>query len=757
MSTMRLLCILVAILASAARPGKADLAADFTLQNSTGVDKTDWPVILAVYKVFGADLDPTAINPQGFHVIDANGEEIPHMIRRIPPDFSPGNDEIVFVLPTMKANQRLSFRLTNTKAKGRTQAIDLAGNPNNLLPGGGFETIAKGCPDGYEVQAGRNVEVVPDLAIKHSGRQSLRLTIPVGSTLSLRTAQPVRFHKDRLYHFSFWARTESVAYTGWGFWNDGATVGFEPVAFPSRNAIPLRGTRDWYCYSAEPGDPDGWGVPAMACPPQAEKVKKDGKEVTADLWQKRGEAVLTIKARQANQSFLKDDKTGRIWLDEMLLLEQPLVTVDRVKPLRHIASEGAVLFSRPVNMPRMGAFSHEAAEKVETFAMAGERRQIRVGVCAIRDLRDVRLDVTPLLSPDGQTTSLKPEIEFLGEYVEPYAPIATLPAGKTAEFLLGIAVPTDAKAGVYGGTIAFRTGEKILGRMAVKFEVLPFGVPAMQPYLVGGIFNTGMGLSRNKDLYRCYARTGFNYILLFDYLFRWQGGQFNFSGADRQVDEITKVAGVRDAIGLYREPNMSEDQPRLWYQIASGKPDYEGAYKNGVNPDFEREYKELARQADVYARDHHWPKLVYMVSDEPSDKRDVDPSMGWLKEAMPEAVSLADVQFKDMLNTWQWYSLPVFDDPIDWTGPLVYEWVKGKGRTFGFCGTGWGLERRALPAGADAGLLRRNLLALLAPARPLRAQGQRRGPQPHGGSHGGRLQRPAVLRAAPAADRRLQG
>jgi len=85
-----------------------------------------------------------------------------------------------------------------------------------------------------------------------------------------------------------------------------------------------------------------------------------------------------------------------------------------------------------------------------------------------------------------------------------------------------------------------------------------------------------------------------------------------------------------------------------------------------------------------------------MVSDEPGDRRDVDPSMGWLNRELPRAVTIADVQFKDMVRTWDWYNLPVLDavldDPVDWTGPLVYEYVRKRKGRFGICGTGWRLD-----------------------------------------------------------------
>lgn len=689
---LRILCPLLLILGCGTSALSADLEADITLDNRTGSDNSNWPIILTVYKLFGPDLNAKAIDSQCFHVFDAGGHELPHMVRPIPPQVSPGNDQIVFLVPKMRAGESLKFRVTHTKAKGLTQPIDLTANPNNLLPNGGFETIAKGSPAGYEVTPGRNVEVTADTAVVHSGRQSLQLTIPVGSTVRLETEQPIRLRKDGHYHFSFWARTENVAYTGWGFWNNGGTVAFQPAAFRGRDSIALRGTRDWYCYTFDPGGRDDWGVPDMTSTAQAETVKKDGKDVPADLWQKGARTTLAIKVHQANQPFLKDDKTGRVWLDEVLLFEQPVINVDRSGPLARIAKDGAVVFTRPVNMPRMGAFAHEAAERVEAFAMPGERREVRIGIQAMKNLQDVRLDVAPLLGPGSKGKALEVEVESLGDFVEPYKPIAGLATGKTAEFLLGVDVPAGTPAGVYTTIIALNAAKQPLDQVALRFQVLPFAAPDMQPYLVGGIFNPGMGLQRNKALYKCYAKTGFNYILLFDYLFRWQNELLDFAGAQRQVDEITKVAHVKDAIGLYRECNMSEDQPRLWYQVATGQPDYAGPYMKGTDPKFQRRYEDLARQADCYTRDNHWPRLIYMVSDEPSDKRDLDPSMGWLKEAIPDSLTLADAQFQDMLNTWQWYSMPVLDDPIDWTGPLIYDYLKREARLFGFCGTGWAMD-----------------------------------------------------------------
>ena len=108
----------------------------------------------------------------------------------------------------------------------------------------------------------------------------------------------------------------------------------------------------------------------------------------------------------------------------------------------------------------------------------------------------------------------------------------------------------------------------------------------------------------------------------------------------------------------------SKDQPRKFYQIAAGRPDWEGKYARGTDAKFKAGYQALIKQLDAHARKAGWPKLIYMVSDEPGDRRDVHPSMGWLNDALPDAVTIADAQFKDMLRSWQWYNLPILDDQL---------------------------------------------------------------------------------------------
>ena len=82
--------VVVCVGCSAAAWGDYDVRVDF--RNLSGEAKTDWPVILRVYTVLGRNLPAGSVNPDGFHVYDPAGKEVPHAIEKIPPYDQPGND-----------------------------------------------------------------------------------------------------------------------------------------------------------------------------------------------------------------------------------------------------------------------------------------------------------------------------------------------------------------------------------------------------------------------------------------------------------------------------------------------------------------------------------------------------------------------------------------------------------------------------------------------------------------------------------------
>lgn len=654
---------------------------DVELTNLTGAAKTDWPVFLTIWKVFGGGLDMSRINPGGFHVYDSSGTEIPHMVRHIAPDFSLGNDEIVFLVPSMAAGQTLSYIITNTAEPGLTQAIDVINNPNNLLPNGGFETDVGGVPTGYFVAVNHGVSLSYDTQVKHSGSRSLKMTFLVGSDATLKTTSAIPIQSGGHYHFSIWVKTENVAYNGYGFYGQGGWINFEPTAFTGRETLTLRDDRKWFCYRFDSGSADSWAVPAMA---------SQGRSNTS--------VRLVLGGDQdVDQPFLAGDQTGRIWFDEALLFAQPRVTVDRQTPLRRHAKNGAVIFSRPVNSPQYKAFAPEAVKKFQLYAMKGERRRLRFGVHAVRTINDLSIHVTELTGPGGTLSGDDLDLEkFGGSFVVAYETTLELAAGNTVEYLLSINVPDALAAGTYTGAVVFTSSGGFIQVLPLALEVLPVQVPSMADTWVGGIYNIGYALDRDDRFYRCYGKVRFNYIMLFDYFAAHIGSlDPDLPYAQQQVDKLAALSHLTGGIGLYREPNMSEDQPRMWYQIATGDPTYPGPYPNKPNtntfPQYEAGYQALAVQLETHALSNDWPTLIYMVSDEPDYFLDWNDSMGWLNEALPDAITVADTQFHDMLRTWDWYNLPILDDPADWTGPLMYDYVKAHKGRFGICGTRWGL------------------------------------------------------------------
>ena len=190
----------------------AELDVDVRVENRTGAEKRDWPVFLKVHTLFGNNLDLAAISPKGFHVFDAAGGEVPHMLRSMPPAWSIGSADVIVIIPTLADGAAAAFRVTNTQTDGRPQQFDLLANPNNLLPNPGFEANAAGVPEGYKQISDKGGTISYETSVKHSGKQSLLLTFAPGTALTLQSLAPVTFQKEGRYHFSLWARTDNMAY-----------------------------------------------------------------------------------------------------------------------------------------------------------------------------------------------------------------------------------------------------------------------------------------------------------------------------------------------------------------------------------------------------------------------------------------------------------------------------------------------------------------------------------------------------------------
>jgi len=198
----------VLLLAAGRSPGAYDVRVD--LKNVSGQVKTDWPVILRVYTVLGRNLPAGAVNPNGFHVYDPAGNEVPHAIEKIPPYDQPGTDELVFVIPTIKPDEVLSYRVTNTRAKSARRAkIDVVNSPHNLIADGGFSGKPAAARPAHFTGPAK-----VDTASGRSAAGSLMLSAD-NATVAARYARKVKLHKGSWYYFGAWSRTSNVSRFGY--------------------------------------------------------------------------------------------------------------------------------------------------------------------------------------------------------------------------------------------------------------------------------------------------------------------------------------------------------------------------------------------------------------------------------------------------------------------------------------------------------------------------------------------------------------
>ncbi|HET6429447.1 MAG TPA: hypothetical protein VFJ30_13615, partial [Phycisphaerae bacterium] len=414
---------LVVLWAAVAAPANAAPLADYDvfveIQNTTPEAKADWPVIMTVYKVFGRNLPAGTVNPDGYHVYDESGKEIMHAIESIPPHDQQGNNEIIFLVRRIDKGQTLRYRITNTAVKSSMRRpIDLAISRHNLIPNGGFEKAGSGAAPlaGWELQA------QADRQVKHGGSGSARLR---GTRAQrMRLAGKIPLHKGSRYYFGIWGKTHEVSRFGMhtGLGGHVALTGFDSgwrgilrdskgVAQTDVNGnivaegldanarkklqesldaqraawiFPQCYTRDWHKSLPLMQGFTDWGLPEMCMTAVAE------------------EAELTLTLDQRPQFTRPADQPGTWWLDDVVLIEQPKVTVRFDELLAPHVTDGLFLFTRPTNahlgfcmdlstqycsMP----YPRERADRLDRFALKGQRAVLMLGVYHTRPLGEVQV------------------------------------------------------------------------------------------------------------------------------------------------------------------------------------------------------------------------------------------------------------------------------------------------------------------------------------------------------------------------------
>jgi len=707
-SRIRWAAVVVCLGCSAAAWADYDVRVD--LRNLSGEAKTDWPVILRVYTVLGRNLPAGSVNPNGFHVYDPAGKEVPHAIEKIPPYDQPGNDELVFVIPKIKSDEVLSYRVTNTRAKSARRAkIDVVNSPHNLIANGGFEKGDGARPAGFSAPAALDGKVC------HSGRSSLMLSAD-GQAVSTKYAKPVTLHKDSWYYFGAWSKTDNVSRFGY---QAGPAAHFKIPGFaptdPKKLGTTRHGsvvsqcsTRDWLKTTFEYRGHTDWGM-----------------DIFAAKAMRAGETTVEFVLDQRKHYYMQPGKTkGTWWLDDAVFMEQPEVNVRFDLALEPLMTDGVFVFTRPASM-FMGRlkdennhndpqewcafpYAHEKLEKLDKFALKGQRVTYCIGVYHTRPIRKatIRLLRGVLGGPRGALIGAQ-LVEYCPGYTgpdrnrymligkAPGLPETVKPKGERGVryFFLTCGVHKNSMPGKYTGEVELRVVKK--HTIPLTLRVQDMVQPVIKDVFVGIIFQAGSPRFDDEAM-QVYSRSGFTSVTRFGGFLNYKQDEAGKSQVD--VDKLDKTMMWLKKYGMSGVCLFSDfDVGPRWnggYMLRrvrpaeSNKPALSWRQRLKLA---ESAYKEQIKRIEAARKKHpEWPELIYMNFDEPDLHGGVngkpDPAMAWVNEVAPRALTTLDVQFDPLEVCAKWYTMPAFDNPADWAGPELYRWVKTCCKGFGYCG-----------------------------------------------------------------------
>lgn len=670
---------------------------DLTLTNDYDKDFTQLPVLVQVFRLFGRGVDYAKFNPKGFHVYDQDGQEVAFALRPVPPDFSLANDEILLVLPKLAKGQTLRFRVSNTAEDSRRQLAfqieSLIDNPNNLVPDGGFERGAEHWKD---------AKLVEDVV--HSGKKALLVEVPgAGGKAAIQCAKKVSFTKDRNYYFGFWGKCQNVTRHTWRYSQSFALtpisgrVSFtgNPLAMAEfdqgNHLVRLMDDRDWYCYEAN--------ALSTLCTPQPALNTV--------------ESTLQVELNQENMPYLDAKKPARVWIDDVLLFEQPRIEVSAERINKKLAPDGFFLYQRAatcLNQPRSewgGALlatlppprAYEKITRIQDAAARGERKMITLGIHTAKPIPGLFLEISDLKGPgESLLGEAQREIEFhytpienlkvtdasLEGWVIDGNPPRNIDRPGYVDYLISYRVATDAKPGIYRGTIVVKGKDKTLSKVPVELEVADFALKVITDRMAGLIYNNGFptegGVAlppREAPFYRYYTRCNFPYMMMFSRFLPFKDEKsldVDIPKLLEQMKEMRDVAGCTAGVGLYWDCSLDKQGRR------DGPDGGSGLWpRSGNNPDA---YRAAVKAMDQAIAKAGLPPLVYMIWDEPrfcdAEKFGILKSVG--------SLTTSDINFRECCESLEkgLFTHASVDAPGSDYGPMFRKFAAKCGQRIGF-------------------------------------------------------------------------
>ncbi len=682
----------------------ATLSVEATLSNPYDHDLEETPVFVRIADIFGQSIDVTRLNPSGFRIQDAGGKAVPYSYRIMPPAFSLATDELVFHLPKLAKGASARYTISNDpKAKVRPQAFDMAkyvSHKNNLIPNAGFEKGSEGWSGG---------KVVTDT--KHGGGKALMLQVTGQGEAKATCNQTLTINKKGRYYINVFAKSSHVARRGHRFPKFGGHIGFSNSAFCGQSSL-VQDTRDWYPYrpefsgfffkpgyTGENGYDFSWQMRAMHSVPRGDKGSKGGPSAIANADYK---TQLVISLSQGKVYYLDSSKPGRIWIDDILIFEQPKIIFDFAKALADAKLESEFVYQRPINqlsghpdVPYTSRpFPWEKAASIKLNATRGERKAFCVGVNLPKGGKGVTVEMSAFKGPDTLPAS-KRDIEYM---IHPWDKAVTKKSdvikGATGigelwvrdlegpvdydkpchmEFFIAQYIDAKAKPGNYTGSVAIKANGKTIGTVPVELSVKDIQLDPLKEYFVGSILNAGKsanGMSINAEFFNFYRRSNFPYIMFFA---RW----LPFNPKSHEIDIEKLLANMRQAVnkggitagvGVYNDVSLDKwGKNGLWARSKRNR----------------KKYREQVIRADKALADAGLPRIVYMIWDEP--KKVTKANFDILKGT--GAYTTCDAMGNPFGQMIDYVTHNSYDDPCHGFGPEIYKHCQSKKVKYGFCGS----------------------------------------------------------------------
>lgn len=671
-----------------ARAAESPYDVDVTLTNPFDKDFADLPVIMTVAQVFGRGLPWDKFEKANYHIYDDKGAELEYSYRPMPPYFSPATDELVLYLPKLAKGQTVSLRVVNDDKPSRKQVAfnmeKLLNNPNNLMPNPGFEKGAEGWEGGAIAQDS-----------KVSGKNALLIEVPgAGGKLTVTSAAAIPFAKDGSYYFGLWAKSENVVRHSYRWENAGLRVFWSgnpsgPLKLKFPNSFDDRTKPQTHFRIMDTQD---WGYFKASSP-------------TAIAAWTGGTSRLTMSMNQFQKPFVDAGKPARVWIDDILVFEQPVVAYSWERMTAKLTTGGFFVYRRAptCTASTFGTIEPpkpcEKIAKIEENALLGERKLIQFGLHSEKPVADVSLEIGDLAGPGGASlpasavevefnyTPLK-DWKFTPTSLEGWALDGNTPRTMDrpgfADYFLGYRIPVDAKPGVYRGTVKIKGDGKELAGIPVSLEVHALPLAVITDRFMGEIYNNGCGPAANTGAvlpprdtayYRYYSRCNFTMLMMFSHFLPYtgKGPEVDIPKLLERVKELRDVGGCTAGVGLYWDCKLDNK---------AGTP-YGGRgiwARCGLKPE---PYRAEVKKMDDALAAAKLPRLIYMLWDEP---RFFDDRLKILKGT--GALTTSDIFANEGLAAMadKCFTHMSFDDPSYEPGPALYAYAKKLGIRFGMAG-----------------------------------------------------------------------